>query len=107
MIFSGFPAGCGVYMIGIGGVSMSALAVHLLSRGYRVRGSDRAESKRIRYLRGFGIPVSIGEEEKISEQIVVYTGAVDRGKTSYFACKTARFGCGGISARCIRSGLSR
>ncbi len=78
MIFSGFPAGCGVYMIGIGGVSMSALAVHLLSRGYRVRGSDRAESKRIRYLRGFGIPVSIGEEEKISEQIVVYTGAVDR-----------------------------
>ncbi len=59
---------------------MSALAVHLLSRGYRVRGSDRAESKRIRYLRGLGIPVSIGEEEKISEQIVVYTGAVDRGQ---------------------------
>lgn len=65
------------YFVGIGGVSMSALAALLYDRGYHVRGSDMRESNFTSALRKKGIPVTIGEEESISEDIVVYTGAVD------------------------------
>ena len=66
----------GVYMIGIGGVSMSALACLLSDRGVRVRGSDRAESPLTRRLIARGIPVHIGEEEEIREETVVCTAAI-------------------------------
>ncbi len=73
MFFDGKTA---FYFIGIGGVSMSALARLLTDRGYSVRGSDMRESEYTRALQKAGIPVSIGEEEKIGEDCVVYTGAV-------------------------------
>ncbi len=65
------------YFVGIGGVSMSALAMLLGGLGVRVRGSDAAEGRFTKLLRERGIPVHIGEEEEISEDTVVYTGAVD------------------------------
>lgn len=64
-------------MIGIGGVSMSALAMLLHDCGASVRGSDIRESDFTRKLRKKGISVSIGEDEEITENVVVYTGAVD------------------------------
>ncbi len=64
------------YFIGIGGVSMSALARLLRKRGCRVRGSDMQESEITLALRREGIPVSIGEEEEIAEENVVFTGAI-------------------------------
>lgn len=69
----------GVYMIGIGGVSMSALAMLLHERGIPVCGSDCAESHFTGRLRDIGIGVSIGDEEKIEQDVVVYTGAVLTG----------------------------
>ncbi len=71
-----FFEGKSFYFIGIGGVSMSALARLLRDRGCRVRGSDQRESAYTRVLRGEGIPVSIGEDEEIFEENVVFTGAV-------------------------------
>lgn len=65
------------YFVGIGGVSMSALAMLLASRGLRVRGSDAQEGRFTKLLRERGIPVSIGDGEEISEDAVIYTGAVD------------------------------
>ncbi len=65
------------YFVGIGGVSMSALAQLLTDRGYFVRGSDAQESAFTAKLRARGIAVHIGADEEISEDIVVYTGAVD------------------------------
>ena len=65
------------YFIGIGGVSMSALALLLKERGVRVRGCDARENGFTRRLRERGVPVTIGEEE-IRENVVVYTEAVDR-----------------------------
>lgn len=38
------PNGCALFFIGIGGVSMSALAMIAKEKGYRVSGSDRAAS---------------------------------------------------------------
>ena len=64
------------YFVGIGGVSMSALALLLSERGIRVRGCDARESHFTRKLRAAGLRVTIGEEE-ISENTIVYTEAVD------------------------------
>ena len=66
----------GFYFIGIGGVSMSALARLLHGRGYAVRGSDMQAGNFTRMLEREGIRVHIGEEEYISEGTVVYTGAI-------------------------------
>ncbi len=66
----------GYYFIGVGGVSMSALALLLKDRGARVRGCDDAESDMTRKLSACGIPVHIGGGEKIAEGTVVYTGAI-------------------------------
>ncbi len=63
-------------MIGIGGVSMSALARLLRDRGVRVRGCDARASAFTDMLVRNGIPVCIGREE-IAEGTVVYTEAVD------------------------------
>lgn len=79
----------GIYMIGIGGVSMSALALLLNARGIPVRGSDCRESDFTSRLRLAGIPVSIGEDEAISENIVVYTGAVSDDHPQLHAAKQA------------------
>ncbi len=67
----------GIYFIGIGGVSMSALALLLQDRGYSVRGSDAVLGETTARLAACGIPVSRGEGEEITEPTVVYTGAVD------------------------------
>lgn len=56
---------------------MSALAMLLKERGARVRGSDAVENDNVRRLKKAGIPVSVGCDEEISEDIVVYTGAVN------------------------------
>ncbi len=66
----------GIYFIGIGGVSMSALARLMAGKGFPVRGSDDSESNFTKMLRGDGISVCIGREEEITEELVVYTGAI-------------------------------
>ena len=66
----------GVYFIGIGGVSMSALARLLRDHGVLVRGSDEAESGFTRQLEREGISVHIGSSEEITERTVVCTGAI-------------------------------
>lgn len=83
-VFSG-----GVYFVGAGGVSMSALARLLNDRGVRVRGSDACEGPFTHMLKEAGIPVSIGTDEDISEDTVVYTGAVDETHPQLKAAKRA------------------
>ena len=67
----------GVYFIGIGGVSMSALARLLTDRGIPVRGCDARENERVRALRGMNIPVEVGETGEIWEETIVHTEAAD------------------------------
>lgn len=55
---------------------MSALARLLHGAGFRVHGSDLKESSITRTLRKQGIAVHIGEREEITEETVVFTGAI-------------------------------
>jgi UDP-N-acetylmuramate--alanine ligase len=49
-----------VHLMGIGGVGVAALAVHLKARGLAVSGCDAAGGERVDWLRAQGIPVAIG-----------------------------------------------
>ena len=79
----------GVYMVGIGGVSMSALALLLHERGISVCGSDCTENHFTKRLKEVGIGVSIGDGEKIEQDVVVYTGAVLDGHPQLQEAKKA------------------
>ena len=69
-----------VFFVGIGGISMSALAHILKNDGYIVRGSDFKESETTQQLREMGIAVSIGHsaENVRGAGLVVYTAAVKK-----------------------------
>ncbi|WP_139905952.1 UDP-N-acetylmuramate--L-alanine ligase [Clostridium thermarum] len=67
-----------VHFIGIGGISMSALAQILLERGYKVSGSDMKSSNIIKKLKDKGAEIYIGHhaDNVLSSDLVVYTAAV-------------------------------
>ena len=68
-----------IYFIGIGGISMSALAEIMLEEGIKVSGSDRSDSKIIRKLQTSGADIYLKHDSKnISDDIdlVVYTSAI-------------------------------
>ncbi len=68
-----------IYMIGIGGISMSGIADILVNMGYKVSGSDRVESVVTEKLREQGIKVYIPQDGKnINKNVgfIVYTAAI-------------------------------
>ncbi len=68
-----------IYMIGIGGISMSGIAEILVNWGFKVSGSDMSESAMTEKLRSNGINVNIGQvKENITKDIdlIVYTAAI-------------------------------
>jgi UDP-N-acetylmuramate--alanine ligase len=68
-----------VYMVGIGGIGMSALAQLFLHQGARVSGSDRSLSPTTEMLKNRGIEVLIGQSAShVPEdaQILIYSDAV-------------------------------
>ena len=73
------PRGSHIHFIGIGGSSMSGLALLALHAGYRVSGSDRAAGAVTSMLEAKGATVVIGQKtENITTSIdlVVYTVAI-------------------------------
>lgn len=77
------------YLIGIGGVGMSALARVLKHQGLAVAGSDSKESKTTRDLNASGIPVFIGQKNIgfNDEDVIIYSSAID---TEHVELKAAR-----------------
>jgi len=67
-----------LHFVGIGGIGMSGIAEVLHNLGYRVQGSDLADSANTRRLAGLGIPVAIGHraENLGSAEVVVVSSAV-------------------------------
>ena len=68
------------YLIGIGGVGMSALATLLIKQGHRVSGSDRnVEAPSISSLRRKGAEIFPESSAKINPQtdVVVYSTAIE------------------------------
>ena len=81
-----------IHFIGIGGISMSALARLLASRGFTVSGSDWHESDLTKELEALGIRVDIGQRaENITKDIdlVVYTAAVHSDNEEFCAAQAA------------------
>lgn len=75
---------CGsFYFVGIGGVSMSALAKLLHGSGKRVGGCDRTESECTHELSGLGISVEITSEGDVTGyDALVYTDAISAANRS-------------------------
>ncbi len=77
-----------VYFVGIGGISMSGLALILKDRGFHVSGSDRSESAITKQLTAEGIDVKIGQVyDNITRDIdlVVFTAAIHPDNEEYKA----------------------
>ena len=69
-----------IYFIGIGGVSMSALAKFLSVCGYEVSGSDGVKGEWAEKLASYGVKIFIGinanRAELLSADAVIYTDAI-------------------------------
>ena len=80
-----------IYMIGIGGISMSGIADILVNWGYRVSGSDRVTSPITEKLESQGIKVYCPQKkENITDDIdfVVYTAAIKEDNEEMIAAKS-------------------
>lgn len=69
-----------IHLIGIGGIGMSGIGELLFNQGFKVQGSDVAESQNVRRLRSLGIEVAIGHaaENLGDAQVVVVSSAIDK-----------------------------
>ena len=79
-----------IHFIGIGGISMSALARLLASRGFTISGSDWHESNLTKELETLGIQVYLGQRaENITDHmdLVVYTAAVQEDNEEFCSAK--------------------
>ena len=79
-----------IHFIGIGGISMSALAEICINKGYQVSGSDMNESYLLDKLRNQGAKIFIGHsKEHISDDVdmVIYTAAVHEDNPEMIATK--------------------
>lgn len=67
-----------LHFAGIGGISMSTIALLALKKGFAVTGSDRSESDAVKKLMAAGIPVTIGHlpESVEGKDAVIYTAAL-------------------------------
>ena len=74
------------HFIGIGGISMSGLAMVLVQRGFPVSGSDMKRSALTDRLEAAGIRIAIGQRaENITDdiEVTVYTAAVHAGNPEF------------------------
>ena len=69
-----------VYFIGVGGISMSALAKYLSTQGYVVSGSDAVKNEQTEALAFYGIKTYMGvdgaRKELLEADLVVFTDAI-------------------------------
>ena len=79
-----------IYLIGIGGIGVSALAQYYLSKSHEVSGSDLVASEITDFLKKGGIKVKIGQAGKNIEKdvdLVVYSPAVKKDNPEYKKAK--------------------
>lgn len=78
-----------VHFIGIGGIGMSGIAEVLHNLGYRVQGSDQAESANVQRLRDKGIECFVGHKaENLGEaEVVVVSTAIKKANPELKAAR--------------------
>jgi UDP-N-acetylmuramate--alanine ligase len=81
-----------IHFVGIGGIGMSGIAEVMHQLGYKVQGSDVAESYVVEKLRKAGIPVSIGHSpDNIGDAaVVVCSSAIKDGNPEVEAASERR-----------------
>src|SRR5438270_1163208 len=81
-----------IHFVGIGGIGMSGIAEVLHNLGYRVQGSDLADSANTRRLVQLGIPVAIGHgpENLDSAEVVVVSSAAQSDNPEIVAARARR-----------------
>ena len=79
-----------IHMIGIGGVSMSGIAMILKKDGFEVTGSDKNYGDMVDTLEKNGIPVFIGSNADLVKDadIVVYTSAINQHDPEFVRAKS-------------------
>ncbi len=90
-MISSIPLNVGtIHFVGIGGIGMSGIAEVLHSLGYRVQGSDQAESANVKRLAGLGIKTLVGHRaENIGDAaVVVISSAVKPDNPEVVAART-------------------
>jgi UDP-N-acetylmuramate--alanine ligase len=84
------PLGIGaIHFIGIGGIGMSGIAEIMHNLGYKVQGSDVADSANVKRLRAMGITVHVGHtaDNLKDAHAVVYSSAVKPGNVEFDAAR--------------------
>ena len=78
-----------VHFIGIGGIGMSGIAEVLHNLGYRVQGSDQADSANVQRLRAKGIECFVGHRaENLGEaEVVVVSTAIRKSNPELMAAR--------------------
>ncbi len=76
-----------IHFVGIGGIGMSGIAEIMLSRGFKISGSDMSASATTERLESIGIPVSIGHSDSIQDDVdvLVYSSAVSTSNSEVSA----------------------
>ncbi|MBQ7646644.1 MAG: UDP-N-acetylmuramate--L-alanine ligase [Clostridia bacterium] len=84
-----------IYFIGIGGISMSALAMIMKSNGFEVRGYDRDRSRATGFLEDNGIKVFYEprEDNCAGSDLVVYTAAISETDPEMISAKDKGIPC--------------
>ncbi len=73
------------HFIGVGGISMSAIADALLDRGIAVSGSDKKKSEKTEKLQAKGADIHYNHDARNvdSPDVLVYTGAIEAGNPEF------------------------
>ena len=81
-----------VHFVGIGGIGMSGIAEVLVNLGYKVQGSDVAESANVKRLREKGVTVAIGHAAANlgAAEVVVVSSAIRRDNPELMAARARR-----------------
>ena len=78
-----------IHMIGIGGISMSGIAILLNNNGYKVTGSDISISETSKHLDKNGIKYTIGQKKENikNPDLVIYTDAIAENNEELVAAR--------------------
>lgn len=78
-----------IHFIGIGGVSMSGIALLLSKKGFNISGSDRNDTEYLKTLRENNIQIFIGQKkENITDQdLFIYTDAIPQYNEELMAAR--------------------
>ncbi len=87
--------GSHIHMIGIGGISMSAIANMLVYFGYKVSGSDRTKTNLTDRLEAIGVTVYEGQraENITNPDLVCYTAAIAKDDSELLRAKELNIPC--------------